>query len=227
MQVIEPTPSQAAVVLQNYLKQRGLALKLSAAQEAIARTKGYSSWNALASAIPVRGEKSARSRKNISSEATRAQPAGGVDLQYFMDESERVRNADPEVQYALADLLKAKFAQALADTHVLFDYGRHASRDECCLEEGGPYLQVSYEHRLNNRFLTELVFTLREGALACYVRTWELEDGRPYEIYEEATGEFDTDAQVPLPIAPLFNLVGNALHEARRHREKLRQKVNV
>lgn len=49
MQVITPTPSQAAFVLKNYLKELGIDLKLGQMQEAVARMQGYASWNALAS----------------------------------------------------------------------------------------------------------------------------------------------------------------------------------
>lgn len=56
MKVTEPTPSQAAVVLKNYFHSKGIDIKLGMAQEAIALTKGYASWNALSSQVPARGE---------------------------------------------------------------------------------------------------------------------------------------------------------------------------
>jgi len=54
MNVIKPTPSQAAFVLKNFLKAEGIDIKLGQTQEAVARMLGYSSWNALASEVDPR-----------------------------------------------------------------------------------------------------------------------------------------------------------------------------
>lgn len=51
MQVIQPTPSQAAFVLKKYFKEQGVDVKLGNAQEAVARMMGYGSWNVLATAM--------------------------------------------------------------------------------------------------------------------------------------------------------------------------------
>lgn len=56
MQVITPTPSQAAVAMKKFFARQGIEVKLSQAQEAIAVSQGYASWNALAAAVPVRGK---------------------------------------------------------------------------------------------------------------------------------------------------------------------------
>jgi hypothetical protein len=51
MQVIKPTPSQAAFVLKKFLEEHGVSMKLSKTQDAVARMQGYANWNALASEI--------------------------------------------------------------------------------------------------------------------------------------------------------------------------------
>ncbi|MDO8414732.1 MAG: hypothetical protein Q7S87_00825 [Agitococcus sp.] len=55
MSVIQPTPSQAAVILKKFLAEKNLDIKLSDAQEALARMSGYTSFNVFTSAIPLRG----------------------------------------------------------------------------------------------------------------------------------------------------------------------------
>lgn len=56
MDIIEPTPSQAAVVLKKFLfADAGINLRLSTAQEAIARTRGYASFQAFVADVPHRG----------------------------------------------------------------------------------------------------------------------------------------------------------------------------
>lgn len=64
MAVIEPTPSQAAVVLKKFLKSIGVELKLSQAQTAIARTRGYADFQAFVSDVPHRGVASGPHPKN-------------------------------------------------------------------------------------------------------------------------------------------------------------------
>lgn len=54
MQAIKPTPSQAAVVLKNFLKEQGVEMKLSKAQEAVARLQGFANWQSLAGAMDPR-----------------------------------------------------------------------------------------------------------------------------------------------------------------------------
>lgn len=54
MQVIKPTPSQAAVVLKKFLKEQGVEMKLSKAQEAVARMQGFADWQSLAGAMDPR-----------------------------------------------------------------------------------------------------------------------------------------------------------------------------
>lgn len=57
MQVIKPTPSQAAFVLKRFLKETGIDIQLGKAQEAIARVNGYTNWNSLTSEMdPKVGE---------------------------------------------------------------------------------------------------------------------------------------------------------------------------
>ena len=55
MQVITPTPSQAAFVLKKYLQEQGVEMKLGQMQEAVARMQGYASWNALTADVAPRG----------------------------------------------------------------------------------------------------------------------------------------------------------------------------
>lgn len=54
MDIIKPTPSQSAVVLKKYLESQGLSIALNQAQEAMARMNGFASFQALASAVPLR-----------------------------------------------------------------------------------------------------------------------------------------------------------------------------
>ena len=57
MQTIKPTPSQAAFVLKNFMKETGVEIQLGKAQEAIARLYGYTNWNSLTSVMdPKVGE---------------------------------------------------------------------------------------------------------------------------------------------------------------------------
>jgi hypothetical protein len=58
MQVIKPTPSQAAFILKKFMDESGEPMKLSRAQEAVARMQGFANWNALTSVMhPKVGEK--------------------------------------------------------------------------------------------------------------------------------------------------------------------------
>lgn len=60
MQVIKPTPSQAAFILKKFMDESGEPMKLSRAQEAVARMQGFANWNALTSVMhPKVGEKPA------------------------------------------------------------------------------------------------------------------------------------------------------------------------
>ena len=54
MHVIKPNPSQAAVVLKKYLATIGVEVPLCKAQEAIARSEGYESFQAFVSNVPMR-----------------------------------------------------------------------------------------------------------------------------------------------------------------------------
>ena len=57
MKSIQPTPSQAAIVLKKFLAQLGYELKLHTTQEAVARTRGYESFQAFVAAVHHRGTK--------------------------------------------------------------------------------------------------------------------------------------------------------------------------
>ncbi|MGF6301888.1 MULTISPECIES: glyoxalase superfamily protein [Paraburkholderia] len=54
MKVVRPAPSQAAVVLRKYLDSMGMNVRLSVAQEGVARMFGYADWNALAADMNTR-----------------------------------------------------------------------------------------------------------------------------------------------------------------------------
>lgn len=58
MKVIEPTPSQAIVVLKNYFQSLGIPVTASQVQEGFARSKGYADWQAFVSENDPRGQKS-------------------------------------------------------------------------------------------------------------------------------------------------------------------------
>jgi len=62
MKVVEPTPAQAALVLKKFFASNGMDIKASLAQEAIARTRGYDSFNTLASQVPSRVKQSHRAQ---------------------------------------------------------------------------------------------------------------------------------------------------------------------
>ena len=68
MKVIEPTPSQAAVVLKNYFRSLGFDVTLANAQEALARSRGYADWNTLASQVAVRGSKKKEAPSPVNAE---------------------------------------------------------------------------------------------------------------------------------------------------------------
>lgn len=53
--VIEPTPSQAAIVLKNFFAEKGIEVPLNIVQQGLARSRGYSSFNAFVKAVPHRG----------------------------------------------------------------------------------------------------------------------------------------------------------------------------
>lgn len=77
MPAIAPTPSQAAVILQRFLQSMGTPLQLSTAQEAVARMRGYATWQALLAEEPARGVPTARRSEPTADK--RAQP--GADEQ--------------------------------------------------------------------------------------------------------------------------------------------------
>lgn len=72
MSVRQPNPTQAAGILRAFLKEQGLALKHTAALEAVARVSGFTDWQAMAAAqkaTPVNADKSAlKARLNQKSD---------------------------------------------------------------------------------------------------------------------------------------------------------------
>lgn len=84
MKVIEPTPSQAAVVMKNYLRSLGFEVSLANAQECFARSRGYADWNTLASQVEVRGRKAAAATEAQSptavSKEDKPEPVGPFDV---------------------------------------------------------------------------------------------------------------------------------------------------
>jgi len=227
LKVIEPTPSQAAVAVQKLLKTHGIEIKLGLAQEAIAVSRGYASWNALASHIDPRGR-----NRSVKKQTDASKPANdGGSKQTGWDTSirsfeDRSRATDSE---AGAENLHFYLDDALTMTGLLDSWKRRTGRDECAMEEEGPFVQVSFDNDLSERFTTELVFTIRNHKLACYVRTWEIRDGlrpsRDYRIFMEQDGRFDTEAEAS--DEGLASLVLNALREAERHKRDLKSIVNV
>ncbi|MBC8737410.1 hypothetical protein F6X40_11400 [Paraburkholderia sp. UCT31] len=57
MQVIQPTPSRAAYIVRDFLMAEGIEVKISLAQEAVARALGYVDWQALANDVDPRNPK--------------------------------------------------------------------------------------------------------------------------------------------------------------------------
>lgn len=162
--------------------------------------------------------------------ATDSAPAR-LPLEHFIDEGtlllkDRVTDSDERLK-ALHDAI----AEAADSSGLLRDWRRQLGRDEWCMEGTGPFVQVSYDIRLSPRFGTEIVLTLRSGEMAAYVRTWEfLDDCMPssdYRIYDERSGDFDTNAPVPENDEPINRLIGNALREAHEHKEKLQVHFGV
>ncbi|VTU42490.1 MULTISPECIES: hypothetical protein [unclassified Variovorax] len=334
MNVTQPTPSQAAVVLKNFFRRKSIPVDLGTAQEAVALTRGYASWNVLAANEAPRGGKQrpgAAASKPLAS-ATGDElwvvcgrlggdtfdeqrsiwaPSGQIAAQRFqralleddgrIDEGETYDQYDeyysvlvnsktlvgklaggrfeldadtlPEEHVAkepanpqapersekasespsLADIeqwsaevsalkadkedalvvLKDRLEKAVDATGLLKAAKRMDGRDERAIEEdkGSPYVQLSYNFKLSNRFATELVVTLRDDTLAVYVRTWEMLDeldmSSNYQIFDERSGDFDTDAELPDKDEPLAVLLANALKEARGHKEMLQARYNV
>lgn len=329
MNVIEPTPSQAAVALKKFLASKGVNVQLGLAQEAYAVTRGYASWNVLAKDVPVRGGKrpahvvpaagtsypdseglqlwaitcrisgddddtlylqwgadagaateaakvslwldggneeetmggegqsdiyvisseligiieggafklesnlapTGRDVQETSAEPATESTSSRLPLEHFIDEGtmllkDRVKDSDERLK-ALHDAI----AEAADSSGLLRDWSRQTGRDECCMEDDGPFVQVSYDIRLSPRFGTEIVLTLRSGEMAAYVRTWEfLDDCMPssnYRIYDEKSGDFDTDAPVPDNEEPINRLIGNALRESWEHKAKLQAHFGV
>jgi hypothetical protein len=95
MSIIEPTPSQAAVVLKKFMASNGFTIGLGLAQEAIAAVKGYVSWNVLTANEPPRG--SATAKKPCTSETAWAQYEGWE----FWSVSGRVSGDDDDSVYQL------------------------------------------------------------------------------------------------------------------------------
>lgn len=113
---------------------------------------------------------------------------------------------------------------------LLSDWCYQSGRGEKAMEDAGPFIQVSYDMNHGRRFSTEIVLTLRDAKLEAYVRTWEFKDGRGsqnYAIFDEDSGDFDTDALVPELDQPLAALIQNAIDEADEHVARLRQELNL
>jgi hypothetical protein len=67
MNIIEPTPSQAAVVLKKFLAAAAnVDIKLSVAQEALARTRGYASFQTYVASVPQRSAPAAGALKSAA-----------------------------------------------------------------------------------------------------------------------------------------------------------------
>jgi hypothetical protein len=160
--------------------------------------------------------------------ATEEEPTLIADIQRL---SQRVAaRADNEREEALDDL-KWTLEAKVDGTELFGALRRLHGRDERALEGEVPYIQLSYDIRLNNRFSTELVVTLRDHKLDVYVRTWESLDGidlgSRYQIVDEQSGDFDTNAERPDDDAPLSKLLENALKEAGAHKASLQDRYNI
>lgn len=125
MQVITPTPSQAALVLKKYFQEQGVDLEVSQMQEAVARMQGYASWNALAAAIDPRGAKPAAS---VIAQAGPEQyvmqnKAGTSALVALGPLTVKIKRDDEGVGVELlstADLAQTAFADPVASSYAMF-----------------------------------------------------------------------------------------------------------
>lgn len=57
MNIITPTPSQAAFIMKKFMEEQGFDVKLNVAQTCVARMSGYASFNAFTAAVELRGAK--------------------------------------------------------------------------------------------------------------------------------------------------------------------------
>ena len=333
MNIIKPTPSQAAVALKKFFARHNIDIKLSLAQEAIAVTSGYPNWNVLAADVPTREVKAVPSEgseqlgeEGLQMWALSGRVDGADDDSLYMcwahdeDEakllakmwlydvtdptglpteeedipiyincstlvgtieggkfclSESLKPAalrrdtsaalsqpepymapspvegatyDPTLQ-ELIDMNGTLLANGVVDeddrleaiqnamykaalTSGLFeDWTYQDGRGERAIEGDDPFIQVSFDRSMGRKFATEIVLTLRGAKMAAYVRTWQffddIEPSRNYAIFDEAGGDFDTDAILPELDAPLSELVQNALAEAQEHKARLREELDL
>ncbi|MDO8416526.1 MAG: hypothetical protein Q7S87_09975 [Agitococcus sp.] len=131
MNVIKPTPSQSAFILKKFFEEQGITLKISQAQEAIARTWGYSSWNALTSNIaPKVGDPKGRLQQNSETAYTLL---GGTQTTVMI----AVKNLQVSVKHDDEGVVVDVFSKAgldkgeesLGSTWVMFDEAEEDSTE--------------------------------------------------------------------------------------------------
>ena len=290
MKVIEPTPSQAVVVLKKYFQSLGFDVSASQVQEGFARSKGYSDWQAYVSENDPRGRKQAKRTSNVEVQTTGA--GGGshchkcgskldtsgwctdsscpyhnwsqavvLEDMYVMSRpqleakygvSKREAEGNPELlekqrwmlddwleevketldrlgntQEAL-DSVRDSLCETLEAGSLLDGYRHSWGRGEAMFEgdkQDIPFIQVSFERELSPRFVMEFILTLRNGAFAVYLNTWEFPDNvrnNNYRLFEDLDGTVDGDGD-----ETFLRLVERAKSEARSLFETLSNSVSV
>ena len=267
MKTIQPTPSQAAVVLKKFMSEIGVELKLGQTQEAIARVYGYSNWNALSSDLSPRGRK----RNTSSSAAKSSSPVGeckkcgsfmkhgycsdttcpfsdwpqnvdvddlyhqstetieahyGIRKRKFQEEAElltlrQLRNqgrgycGDTETLSRLRTLME----NAALDTGLLTNFRRQRHRDEVDAGDFGTVIEVSFDRKLSEGLVLELVFVLRNFQASCRVSTLKLftrqdDQSQYWGFLDHASGLFDTEVKISGANATFEQLVVAGLKAA-------------
>jgi hypothetical protein len=110
MSVIQPTPSQAAVILKKFLAEKNLDIKLSDAQEALARMSGYASFSVLTSAIPLRGHTTTQRGSSLpSTEDVEVAMLFSIGGRYHGDDDDTVMHVwTTEGELTAIDVFKAE-----------------------------------------------------------------------------------------------------------------------
>jgi len=128
------------------------------------------------------------------------------------------------------EVIRAVMAATADATGLLRHWHRRPGRDAVGRDGDNPLVQVSYDMIHGQRYGTEIILALRYSKLTAYVRTWEFLDNRQpsknYRLFDEESGDFDTDVTVEMPDVPVpgprFSaLIQDALKEAAKHRRML------
>jgi hypothetical protein len=178
LDIFEPTPSQAAVILRRRLKSSGVDIPLSLAQECFAQSRGYHDWNTLSAHIDPRASNQSK-HGNVYGEATSEQydayphELSNLPISRWVEcfgacwpeppyraeteaDRERLiplwRERDFHESNTMEERLRVNLYLAMVATGILDDFHYFAGAVDIGSAHHKHSLQLVFQRRIGNRF---------------------------------------------------------------------------